>query len=153
MSAILDELRAAWDALRGDSTPPFVADQTDAALAAVAAAIEASDAGAAAQAAIDLTHASLDLQLQHLAVPEVDLARFRLWVEQLQLDTATEDQALIAGDAAILETIWLRVGHTVDAASAGDVADQLAALRGAADDGDSAAAAAAATALTGALAS
>ena len=151
VSASLDDLRAAWGTLRGDTTPPFVADQTDAALAAVDAAIEASDAGAAAQAAIDLTHASLDLRLQHLAVPEVDLARFRLWVEQLQLDTATEDRALIAGDAAILETIWLRVGHTVDAAASGGLAGQLDVVRGAADDGDSSAAAAAATALMDAL--
>ena len=153
VSASLDELRAAWDAFPSDATPPFVADETDAALAAVRAAIEASDAEAAAQAAIDLAQASLDLQLQHLAVPEVDLARFRLWVEQLQLDAAAEDQALVAGDAAILETIWLRVGHTVDAASAGAVAGQLDELRAAADDGDSAAVAAAATALMDALAS
>ena len=84
-------------------------------------------------------------------MPEVDLARFRLWVEQLQLDTATEDRALIAGDAAILETIWLRVGHTVDAAASGGLAGQLDVVRGAADDGDSSAAAAAATALMDAL--
>ncbi|MEJ7725396.1 MAG: hypothetical protein WKH47_00075 [Actinomycetes bacterium] len=153
VSASLDDLRSAWGTLRGDTTPPFVADQIDAALAAVDAAIGASDAGAAAQASIDLAHASLDLQLQHLSVPEVDLARFRLWVVQLRLDTATEDQALIAGDAAILETIWLRVGHTVDAASAGAVSGQLDDLRTAADAGDSAAAAAAATALMDALAS
>ena len=151
VTATIASVQTAWDALRSDA-PPKVAEVTELALEAIAAAMEGPDAEAAGQGAIDLAQASLDLLLLHQTVPEVDRARFSLWIEQLSLDAAAGDQALVAGDAAILQTIWQRVGHTADAVIGDAVSAQLEVLWSAADAGDAAAAGAAATALAAAMA-
>ncbi len=140
VTSTIANVQSAWDVLQGDA-PPMVGDEVDRALAAIAAATEGPGAEATAQGAIDLAQAILDLELQHLTVPEVDLTRFALWVEQLRLDATAGDPALIAGDDAILETIWQRVGHTANAAIAAAVTGHLDDLRAAADVGDATAAA------------
>ena len=140
VTTLLGDVQTAWRPMQ-HAVPPLVAEETDLALAAITAAMQGSDPAAAAQGAVDLGQASLDLRLQHLPVPAVDLARFALWVEQLTLDAATGDEATIAGDAAILETIWQRVVHTAAATVGGAVSRHLVELRAAADAGDPAAAA------------
>jgi hypothetical protein len=144
----LASLRSAWTALaEGTNPPPLLALQMSHALDALAGdtllpAVEAHNAEGARNAAIDLAHAALDLQLQYRPVPDVDLDRFALWAQQLVVDSASDeaDAGQVAGDVTSLEWTWDRISHTIDRAAAGDIASQLETLRTAADDEDTAAA-------------
>jgi hypothetical protein len=140
ISATLDTVTAAWDVYQAGDVPPLLETQMTGALDALAAAVDARNPADARQAALDVTQAALDFRLQHRPVAEVDFARLDLWSRQLLVDAAADDPGGVASDVAILETIWKRVGHTVDASDAARIDAQLADLRAAADAEDLAAA-------------
>jgi hypothetical protein len=79
-----------------------------------------------------------DLQLQIRPPLEINRARFDLWAQRLVVDSNSEepDGGHVAGDVAVLEWIWDRIGHSFDDAEAGDIGTQLDDLRTAADDED-----------------
>jgi len=124
----------AWQQYQTTGVPERLDVQMSDALDALSASVDARDPRGARQAAIGVAHASLDFELRHRPIADVDLDRLALWGNQLQLDLTAEDAALVLGDVAVLEAIWDRVDHAVSTADAVDAA--LAALREAADAED-----------------
>lgn len=147
MSATMAKMTIAWDTFNSGDVPQALATQMDDAFDALATAVDARDVDTARQAAVDVGRASLDFQLQHRSVAEVDLARMALSADQIQLDSEAGDAGAVAGDVVVIESIWARVVHTVDQSMAKQVNAQLVTLRAAADDEDLSAAATAAAQL------
>jgi hypothetical protein len=83
-------------------------------LKALAGAVAARDQAEARQAALDVSQAGLDLQLQYRPPPKVDLARFDLWLRRLVLDARGRDQAAVDGDVATVEWIRDRIVRALD---------------------------------------
>jgi hypothetical protein len=106
-SATLGTMTTAWNTFQAGAgdVPPLLQAQMDGALAVLVAAVGAQGA-AARQAAIDVARASLDLQLRHRTVVEVDLALLDLWARQLLIDIAAGDQGAILGDITTIQ--WIR---------------------------------------------
>ena len=126
--------------------PELLAEQMTTALDALAKAVGDRDPARARQAALRAEQAALDLELRHRDPAEVDLERLDLWARQLQVDAAAKDRGAVAGDVAILQIIWDRVGHTAAPAAAERVGADLAALAKTTDGKDLRAAAAAVSA-------
>lgn len=114
-TSALKSLRAVtgtWDAYRGTGeVPPYLEAGITGGLEELEKAIRAEKSGQTRQSAINLSHALLDLQLRYRPFPKVDLDRLELWARQLTLDASANDKAGMAGDVAMIETIWNRVGH------------------------------------------
>jgi len=136
ISTVSESIVSAWDQHRSGDVPELLAMQMDVALDALASAIDSKDQAAVMQAAVDVGDASTDLQLQFRTPADVDLDRLALWARQVLVDAAAGDEALVAGDVVILETIRDRVVHTVDAATRDRIEASVAQLRVAADAGD-----------------
>ncbi len=105
----LEEMTTEWDAHSAGDVPPQLAAQMDTALADLATAVDDGDAVAAQQAAIAVTHASLDLQLQFRPVRDVDQDRLALWNRQLDLDSESGGEGDVAGDEVVIATIEARL--------------------------------------------
>ena len=136
VSATAVSATGSWRAYRPSGVPPILEAQMDAALDALAAAIDGRDAARACQAALDVAHASLDVQLRYRPSAEVDLERMDLWARQVLVDTTAADAAAVRGDAATLETFGDRIGHTLAGGLASAIDGHVADLRAAADVGD-----------------
>jgi hypothetical protein len=106
--ATLETMTAAWDRYQNRAVPRLLAVQMTDALRALDAAIEARKPVVAAQAAIDLGQATLDLQLRYRPVAEVDHARLGFWKRQLVLDRAAGRAAAVKGDLATIKAIAAR---------------------------------------------
>jgi hypothetical protein len=106
--ATIEGMIAAWDTYQSRAVPRLLAVQMTDALRALDAAIEARKPAAAAQAAIDVGQASVDLQLRYRPVAEVDHARLGLWKRQLVLDRAAGGAAAVKGDLATMRAIAAR---------------------------------------------
>jgi hypothetical protein len=130
-----DDVAAAWDSHDGD-VPVLLDPLVTAALAALADAVDGQDVVAAQQAAIDVSRLSLDLQLRHRPVVEIDIARFGLWADQLALDASEEHVAAVRGDAFALDYMRDRILHNLDAADAASLNQLLEELNGLVADGD-----------------
>lgn len=112
-----NSMSAAWTSYAGgDLSERLVIQMTDA-LEALSAAIDAQEAGDLRQAAIAVGGATLDFELAFRPIADVDVDRLELWVQQLQIDTASAEAALALGDVATLEAIWERVTHAIDPAA------------------------------------
>jgi hypothetical protein len=151
-SDTLGTVAGAWAAYQAGEVPELLAAQTSEALKALTSAVQARNAAAAGQAAIDLARAGLDLQLRYRPPAEIDLARLGSWARQVLVDAAAGDAAAVAGDAAILETIRDRIAHTLDAGGAERLKGSLVQLRQAADGEDLGAATGAVPALLATIA-
>jgi hypothetical protein len=101
-------MTAAWDRYQNRAVPRLLAVQMTDALRALDAAIEARKPAVAAQAAIDLGQATLDLRLRYRPVAAVDHARLGLWKRQLVLDRATGRAGAVKGDLATMKAISAR---------------------------------------------
>jgi hypothetical protein len=106
--AAFSALQAAWNGYQSRAVPRPLALQMKVALRALDAAIEARKPVEAAQAAIDVGRATLDLQLRYRTVAEVDRARIGLWKQQLRLDRAAGRAAAVKGVLATIEAIAAR---------------------------------------------
>jgi len=151
-SRSLEAMRAAWNAYAAGDVPAVIEARTTRALGALAKAIRQRDAEAARQAAIDAAQGSLDLQLRYRPAVEIDLARFDLWLAQLQLDAAARDAALMSSSFFSLEYIRDRVQHVLDPTAGADINLLLEELLSAVGDADFAAAADLAGQLRGTIA-
>ena len=148
-TSTLDTLSGAWAEYRGATdVPPMLVVQMDRALAALAGdrmvpAVADRNSEGAANAALDVAQAGLDLQLQFRPPVDIDRERFELWARQLVVDAGRLEAVpgFVAADVTTLEWIYDRYAHTLDAGLAGDIDAALADLRAAADDEDNAAAA------------
>jgi hypothetical protein len=103
------------------------------ALTALAAAKNTADTRSAS---IDVTQSALDLQLRYRPVPEVDLARFRLWLTRLLIDLEAKDDNSVNGDSFTLEYIRDRVIHSLRVPDADRLNVGLEKLQNAVQDGE-----------------
>lgn len=133
--AATGRLRRTWSTLRSGA-PPLLGGQTSEALGVLERAVGRRDRSAAAQAALTLAQASLDLLLRHRPVAEIELARFDLRAAQLVVDAAARDEAAVAGDLAALEWTRDRFAHALEGSDLFRLDRQLDALRAAVNDGD-----------------
>ena len=108
-------MTAAWAGYRRTGqVPRRLAAPTSGALQALARAVAARDQAEARQAALNVSQAGLDLQLQYRPPTDVDLDRFDLWLRQLLLDARGRDQAAVIGDVATVEWIRDRIVRALD---------------------------------------
>lgn len=151
LSATLANMTEAWEAHQSNvdlgSLFPLLDIQMARALASLNNAIEQRDAQATRDAAFDVAIATLDFELPYRPRVEIDFDRFDLWARRAIADSAAANPGHVAGDVTVLEFIWQRVSHTVEASTAQAIDAQLRALRAAADAEDLTAASDAATAL------
>jgi hypothetical protein len=139
----------AWQAHQSAAgVPPRLTDQMNRALDALAGdrlvpAVDGRNNEGAANAALDVAIAALDLQLQFRPVTEIDHERFEVWARQLIVDANRLEAVpgFVAADVSTLEWVLPRFGHTLDEATLADLDAQLGELRTVADDEDVAAAA------------
>jgi hypothetical protein len=136
VAATLATMNAAWETLGATAVPSWLADQMSAALAGLNESVEAADAAGTRQAAIDVGQAALDLELRHLPITQINLARFGLWVRQVAVDATASDGPALAGDVATMEWVWGRVAHLADESTAEHVEEHLTALRTAVEAGN-----------------
>jgi hypothetical protein len=132
---------AAWKTVKEGEVPNRLEPQMDRALEALAAGVETRKAPKTRQAAIDVARWSLDLQLRHRPVAEIDFARFDLWAAQLLVDAAAGDAAAANGDFFSLDYIRDRIQHTLSGADRNRLNTVLEELNGAVADEDLTAAA------------
>ena len=111
VSAAVDTIAMAWETHRVGDVPLRLEEQMTAFVDTLTAAVDAGDARAMSEAAIDVEHANLDLQLQFRPPADVDEERLELWARQLEVDEAADDAAQIAGDQVVIETIRQRIGQ------------------------------------------
>ena len=91
------------------------------------------------QAALEVARLTLDLELRYRRPAEIDLARFDLWLAQLELDAAATDGALVNGDYFALDYVRDRILHVLDPAEVASINLALEELLGAVGDEDFAA--------------
>ncbi|HWT29445.1 MAG TPA: hypothetical protein VN240_00280, partial [Propylenella sp.] len=137
----------AWQRLGARQLPKLLAEQADEAVAALRSAADEGETEDVRQAAVDLARAALDLRLQYRPPSEVDLGRLDAWARQLIIDAEAGEGDAASSSVAILEAIWQRIRHAVDAGPARLIEERLAELRAAADADELGAAAAGAMAL------
>jgi hypothetical protein len=130
-SATVGTLTTAWNTFQAGDVPPLLDAQMDGALGALVAAVAAQQRAAARQAAIDVARASLDLQLRHRPVADVDLALLDLWARQLLIDIAAGDQGAILGDITTIQWIRDRLAGAVSDAELSRIDARLSDLRAA----------------------
>ncbi len=130
----VDTMTAAWEAYQVGGVPRMLDAQMRAALVELVAAVDARQPAESRQAALNVARASLDILLRYRPVAEIDLALLDLYARQLLIDAAADEPGAVTGDVAVLEWIWDRVGHTVDASAIEQINIQLDDLRKAADD-------------------
>ena len=132
--AAVEKMVAAWEIVRAGQVPDRLGPQMSRALAALGDGVDGRDAAKARQAAIDVARWSLDLQLRHRPVTEIDRARFDLWAAQMQVDAAAGDAAAVNGDFFSLDYIRDRIQSTLDAADLTRLNSALEELNGAVTD-------------------
>jgi len=135
-SAAVEEMTTAWADYAAGDVPRLVEPLLADALEALDQAVNAQDAEAARQAAINVAQWSLDLQLRYRPVAEVDIGRFDLWLAQLQLDAAAEDAGGINGDLLTLDYVRDRILHALNASTAAQLNLALEELQTAVTNGD-----------------
>ena len=130
-SVTVGAMTTAWNTFQAGDVPPLLDDQMDGALGALVAAVAAQQPAESRQAAIDVARASLDLQLRHRPVAEIDLALLDLWARQLLVDIAAADQGAILGDVTTIQWIRDRLVGAVSNAELSRVDARLSDLRAA----------------------
>ena len=134
--AAVADMDSAWENVRAGEVPDRLGPRLGRALDALARGIADRDAHVARQAAIDVARWSLDLQLRHRPVSEIDLARFDLWAAQLLVDARAGDTAAVNGDFFSLDYIRDRIQHTLSEADRTRINIALEELNGAVGEED-----------------
>lgn len=136
-AATVGEITGAWRAYRlSGAVPPRLEQPAADALAALTRTVAARTPLEAAGAALRVSQASLDLQLQYRPVAEIDRDRFDLWLRQLLVDVRADDSSAVQGDVATLEWIRDRIAHGLDKVDVARIDTRLRELRASADDGE-----------------
>jgi hypothetical protein len=91
--------------------------------------VSARDRIGAANAAIDVAQAALDLELRYTPPAEIDRARFALWARQIVVDAQAHDLGGVRGDLATMELVRDRFASGLDSATRSRVNASLLALR------------------------
>jgi hypothetical protein len=125
-----DTMATAWKRIAGDA-PELLAGQMTTAMEALARTVSAHGTASTLEAALSAEQAALDLRLRHRPPAEVDLDRLDLWARKLLANATARDRGAVAGDAAVLRTVWDRVGHSAGPAAAARVSARIEDLHGA----------------------
>jgi hypothetical protein len=132
VSAEVEEMNDAWEALRSGGLPPLLEARMNGALDELGEAVEARDRAATRQASILVALAGLDFELRHEERAEIDRDLIEVWLRQLALDAQAHDRGGVRSDLASIRWIRDRLRHGdcrgIDAG--------LRALEAAADAGD-----------------
>jgi hypothetical protein len=137
--ATAKKMNAAWETVRAGEVPDRLGPQMSRALAALTGAVDGRQAAASRQAAIDVARWSLDLQLRHRPVAEIDLARLDLWLAQMLVDAAAGDAAAVNGDFFSVDYVRDRIQPALREADLARINLVLEELNGAVADEDMAA--------------
>jgi len=135
-ASAVEDMNTAWASYPASDVPRLVEPIMADALDALGAEVDAQDAEAARQAAINVAQSTLDLQLRYRPVTEIDIGRFDLWLAQLQPDAAAEDAGGVNGDLLTLDYIRDRILQALDASTAAELNLALEELQTAVNDGD-----------------
>ena len=108
-TASLNAMSAVWTSYQSGGVPAMLETQMERALAALDAAITATDPAAARNAALDVALAASDFALRYRPRVDIDYIRLDLWARRLQVDAEANDTAGIASDVAILAWVWDRL--------------------------------------------
>jgi hypothetical protein len=147
----LNSVLAAWDTYRAGDVPRMLVTEMSRTLDHLVASVDLRQSEETRKAALDFELVSRDLELRYRQPTEIDRARFDIWARAVLVDAESKAGAAVSGDAVVLERIWDRFKHTVDATTAQNVGTALNDLKTAAEDEDMAAATAAANKLRSAL--
>jgi hypothetical protein len=140
-SATVKKMTAAWKTIGVGEVPDRLRPQLSGALVALEAGVKGRKAPQTSQAAIDIARWSLDLQLRHRPVAEIELARLDLWAAQLLVDAAAGDVAAVNGDFFSIDYIRDRIQHVLNEADRTRLNSDLEELNGVVAEEDLAAAA------------
>ena len=130
-SATVKSMTSAWATFRTGAVPERLGAQLSHALRALTAAVGGRNRQTAAQSALDVANATLDLQLRYRPVVQINQARFELWARQLLVDAAAKNAAAVHGDVTTLA--WIRDRIALNSADGNGINDQLRYLRSVAD--------------------
>ncbi len=111
VSATVDKMTAAWKQYRKGLVTKLLRDQVNSRLAHLHSAVGAHDVAATRQAALELSLATLDVELQYRSTTAVDRDRIEAWQHQLAVDRAAHHSGAAAGDLAVIKTIQQRIGR------------------------------------------
>ena len=128
-SATVATMTTVWTSFQAGGVPPMLDTQMSDALAALITAVNANSVSAARQAAIHVARATLDLQLRHRALAEVDVDHLDLWARQVLVDVAAGDQGAVLGDVATMQWIRDRLAGDVTSPDLARIDAQLGRLR------------------------
>lgn len=106
---------AGWDGTRSGGVPRLIEPILAGALDDLVGAVRARRGDDAQRAAIDVIRSTLDLELRHRPVVEVDRARFALWLDELVLDAAAGDLNRVRSDFFSLDYVRDRIALSLDA--------------------------------------
>ncbi len=110
VTAAVNAMTEAWTGYDPRQGPATLVSQLSDRLADLVAAVASRRPARIQRAAIEVGHASLDLQLRHRPPAEVDRDRMRLWARQLVADAGAADADAVSGDVVVLEALWARIG-------------------------------------------
>ena len=110
LTALVNDARRAWTSVESGPVPPLLAEQTSGVLDSLDAAVAQRSRSDLRQAAVKLTEATLDLQMQYEDVADVDEGRIVAWGHQELLDQAAGNVAGVRSDRVIIKAIEDRVG-------------------------------------------
>lgn len=138
LTAAIAELRSDWDSYDPESRsvlPEAFASAVNDALSGLDTAAADQDPEAAAEAAVALELAVVDVMMTH-GDPE-DVLRIAALTRRLELEAAAEDADAAANTTAVIAAVWARGAHAV--ADPSGIDSTLADLQAAAEEGDFAA--------------
>jgi hypothetical protein len=115
--------------LTSGHAPPRLQPPMRRAMADLSRGVSARDRIGAANAAIDVAQAALDLELRYTPPAEIDRARFALWARQIVVDAQAHDLGGVRGDLATMELVRDRFASGLDSATRSRVNASLLALR------------------------
>jgi len=140
-TSAMTAITTAWSRFRTGEVPRLVGPVLASALRPLAKAVRTHDVARTRQAAIDVARWSLDLQLRYRPSSDIDLARFGLWAQQIQVDATTGRADRVNGDVFTMFYLRDRILHTLAPADVTALNSLIGTLQVAGADHDLAAAA------------
>ncbi|NOT35361.1 MAG: hypothetical protein HOP12_14550 [Candidatus Eisenbacteria bacterium] len=127
-SASVTAVNAAWATFQTGSLPPMLLAQMNEARGRLVSAVNATQVANARQASIDVARATLDFQQRHRPRAEVDTDLIELWIRQLLVDEAANDEGAVMGDVVAIKWTRDRLTSSEAAPIEADVRAVLAAV-------------------------